>query len=305
MPLFETFISMFVAEATRLVRAGLRSAYVETADELPYVKGKIDFSRMAAQGTIHAERLPVVYDEFRLDRPENRLIKTTLLMLQRRARNNDNARAITRLLPALEDVGVSHNVDADFARCVVNRGTKRYTMLLAWCRVFLKGESFTMFRGRNVATALLFPMERVFEDYVGQQLRLAAIRSRALRKVELQVHTEWLFDDQQVSLRPDIVCERHDGRLVLDTKWKRVSKARDLSAADMHQMYAYGRRYRADGEEVQRVVLLYPWHKGVVPGLQVKEGFTSPDGVRVDLFFVDLARMGESVGEIIGVAGND
>ncbi len=139
-------------------------------------------------------------------------------------------------------------------------------------------------------------------NYVGQQLRLSAIRSRALRKVELQVHTEWLFDDKQVSLRPDIVCERHDGRLVvLDTKWKRVSRGRDLSAADMHQMYAYGRRYRADGEEVQRVVLLYPWHKGVESGLQVKEGFTSPDGVQVDLFFVDLARMGESVRELVRV----
>lgn len=301
-PLFETFISMFVAEATKIVRAGLRSAYVETADELTYVRGKIDFHRIAVQGAVHAERLPVVYDEFLLDRPENRLIKTTLLMLKRRTRNSDNASQITRLLPSFEGVGVSRNVDADFSRCVSNRGTKRYAMLLGWCRVFLKGQSFTMFRGRNVATALLFPMERVFEDYVGQQLRVAAIRSHVLRRVDLQVHTEWLFDGKQVSLRPDIVCERHDGRLVvLDTKWKQVSKAGDLSVADMHQMYAYGRRYRADGEEVQRVLLLYPWHKGVKPGLWEKGSFVSPDGVRVDLFFVDLANMGKSVGKLLEV----
>ena len=304
--LFEVFISMFVDEATKLVRAGLRSAYIETADELSFVKGRIDFSRMVAKGAIHAERLPVAYDEFRLDRPENRLIKTTLMMLRRRTHSSENARNIARLLPAFESVGISHNIDADLAKCVSNRGTKRYGMLLGWCRVFLKGQSFTMFRGRNVATALLFPMERVFEDYVGQQLRLTAIRSHAVRKVDLQVHTKWLFDNKRVSLRPDIVCERRDGTLVvLDTKWKRVSKARDLSAADMHQMYAYGRRYRADGEEVQQVILLYPWHKGVKPGLQVNESFISADGVKVDMFFVDLANMKKSMDELVVVVGGE
>ena len=300
MPLFEIFIGMFLEEANRLVRMGLKSAYVETHGEERFVRGKIDFAREFRKNPVHAEYFNIVFDEFELDRPENRLIKTTLLYLKGVTRNADHSRSITSLLPAFETVSVSRNIDADFARCVINRATKVYGTLLGWCRVFLKGESFTMFKGNSVATALLFPMEKIFEDYVGQCLRLESIRRKALRRVELQAQTQWLFEDHRIRLRPDILCEKHDGHLVvLDTKWKRVSGPRDLSVADMHQMYAYGQRYRCAGEMMQRVILLFPWHKDVKPGLLESGKHISKDGVQVDMFFVDLANMDKSMDELL------
>ena len=304
MPLFEVFIGMFLEEAKRLVRMGLKSAYVEVCDERRFVRGKIDFARESRKNPVHAEYFNIVFDEFKQDRPENRLIKTTLLFLKGETRIANHVRDIMGLLSAFEDVGVSFNVDADFSRCITNRATKIYGTLISWCRVFLKGESFTMFKGNSVATALLFPMERIFEDYVGQCLRLESIRRKALRRVELQAQTQWLFEGQKVRLRPDILCERHDGRLVvLDTKWKYVNGPRDLTVSDMHQMYAYGQRYRAENETMQRVVLLYPWHKDVKPGLLESGRHVSKDGVQVDMFFIDLANMDKSVDELLDLLG--
>ncbi len=307
MPLFEVFIGMFLEEATRLVRMGLKSAYIETYGQEQFVRGKIDFAREARKNPVHAERLNIVYDEFKRDRPENRLIKTTLLFLKSKTRSAGHARSIASLLPAFDTIGVSHNVDADIARCVTNRATEVYGTLLGWCRVFLKGESFTMFRGSSVATALLFPMERIFEDYVGHCLRIESIRNHVLRRVELQAQTQWLFEGHRIRLRPDILCEQRNGRLVvLDTKWKRVSKPGDLSVADMHQMYAYGQRYRCEDEEMQRVILLYPWHRDVKPGLYENGRHVSKDGVQVDMFFVDLANMDASMKGLLDVIdGND
>ena len=37
---------------------------------------------------------------------------------------------------------------------------------MIWCRIFLKGKSFTSFAGSDVAYALLFPMETLFESYI-------------------------------------------------------------------------------------------------------------------------------------------
>ena len=70
---------------------------------------------------------------------------------------------------------------------------------------------------------------------------------------------------------------------MLDTKWKRVSNTRDLSTADLYQMYAYGKRYAVN------VVLVYPWHEGA-PCVGLAPGWRheSRDGVQVDVFFVDL-----------------
>lgn len=301
LPIMEVFIAMFLADASELVRRGLRSAYVTVESEERFVRGKIDFSRESKSGPARAERINVIYDEFKLDRPENRLIKTTLAKLRRISNSSENVRAATRLLSAFDEVGISHNVDADLARCVSDRSTVRYGTLLSWCRVFLKGQSFTMFRGQNVATALLFPMERVFEDYVGKTLRRLSI-PHELRRVELQAQTEWLFEGRKVSLRPDILCTCHDGRrVVLDTKWKRVFGARDIATSDMHQMYAYGQRYATVGERMQHVLLLYPWHEGVRPGLMRDGRYVSKDNVQVDLFFVDLANARQSLEELAGL----
>lgn len=303
-PLFEVFIGMFVAEASDLVRRGLRSAYVEVHSQESFVRGKIDFAKQAKANPAHAERLNLVFDDYLVDRAENRLVKTTLLYLRGATRSGENLRGILKLLPSFDGVGLSHNVDADLARCANNRTTVDYRNLIAWCRVFLKHQSFTMFRGSSVTSALLFPMETVFEEYVGKKLRRAALETGRLESVELQAHGKWLFDNQRVQLRPDILCECNNGRrVVLDTKWKRVCDARDVSVADMYQMYAYGKRYAPDWESRQHVVLLYPWFEGR-PGLRPKARHTSGDGVRVDLFFVDVAHIDESLESLLSLIGD-
>ena len=296
--LFEIFVGMFLAETSDLVRSGLRSAYTSVKSEESFVRGKIDFTRESRSNPAHAERLNLIHDEFGLDRPENRLIKSTLLYLRRASRSTGNTRIATRLLSAFDEASESHNVDADLAHCSNDRTTKRYDMLIAWCRVFLKHQSFTMFRGNSIATALLFPMEKVFEDYVGKMLR--RLNAGRIARIDLQANTELLFEGNNVRLRPDILCELHGGRhVVLDTKWKRASSTRDISTADLHQMYAYGRRY-CEGDEARHVLLLYPWHeKAPTKGLAQTWHHYSKDNVQVDVFFVDLVDKNTNLKELL------
>ena len=300
LPLMEVFISMFLSECSTLVRSGLKSAYSQVSDTQSVVRGRINFALQARSNPVHAERLHVEYDELLLDRPENRLIKSALRLLSSATKDGTNSRTITRLLPSFEGVCESTDVDADLSLCTYGRDTKGYVNLIAWCRVFLKGESFTAFKGSHVATALLFPMEQIFEDYVGKELRREAIKSRRMQRVDLQAQTEWLFDSRRVRLRPDILATCKNGRsVVLDTKWKRVAGPRDLSVADMHQMYAYGKRYGCDDEHNQHVILLFPWNASVPAGLLPAGRHVSPDGVQVDMFFVDLANMRQTVSDLL------
>ena len=302
-PLFEAFVSMFLEECSNLIKRGIKSTYKEVRSRESVMRGRIDFARQTREGLVHAERLSLVYDEYVIDRPENRIMKSTLRLLKNRSRSAGNKRRATQLFEALDGVSLSHNVDADFSRCVIDRTTREYETLLAWCRVFLKGESFSMFRGRNVAMALLFPMEKVFEGYVGKTLRKIALQANALRSVELQARGKWLFNDRGIALRPDILCVNNSGsNVVLDTKWKRVNGVRDLGVADMYQMYAYGRRFRKGHNDMQHVILLYPWHKGVRRSGLLRSGKrVSPDGVQVDMFYVDLRKIDESMNMLIAL----
>lgn len=285
MTLYEIFINMYLQEVRTLVKHGIKSAYVGRENNLNFYKGKLVVSEQIKQNAAHGERFYVRYDEYLVDRAENRLVKTTLLKLQGITNSAENQKEIRQLLTAFEMVSPSVNYQKDFSKIVIDRNTKDYDILMRWSRVFLLNKSFTTFSGGHNARALLFPMEKVFESYVAQQLK------KVLLDLDWEVSSQdkgyYLFDSpRQFALRPDIVITREDGsKIILDTKWKNlISKPRlnyGISQADMYQMYVYSKKYGTP-----EIWLLYPVNEEMRDNPDIS--FDSEDGVNVRVFFVDV-----------------
>ena len=292
MTLYEIFINMYLQEVRTLVKHGIKSAYIAREDNLNFYKGKLVVNEHIKRNAAHGERFYVCYDEYLVDRAENRLVKATLLKLQGITNSAQNQKEIRQLLTSFEMVRPSVNHQKEFSKVVINRNTKDYDMLMRWSRVFLLNKSFTTFSGGTNARALLFPMEKVFESYVAQQLK------KALAELGWEVSTQdkgyYLFDSpRQFALRPDIVITREDGSIIiLDTKWKSlVDKPRinyGISQADMYQMYAYSKKYNTP-----EIWLLYPVNSEMRNHQDIS--FDSDDGVNVRLFFVDVAEIENSM----------
>ena len=158
MTLYEIFINMYLQEVRTLVKHGIKSAYVEREDNLYFYKGKLVVNEQIKRNLAHQERFYVRYEEYLVDRAENRLVKATLLKLQGITASAENQKEIRQLLTAFEMVRPSVNYQKDFSRVVIDRNTKDYEMLMRWSRVFLLNKSFTTFSGGHNARALLFPM---------------------------------------------------------------------------------------------------------------------------------------------------
>lgn len=292
MTLYEIFINMYLQEVRTLVKHGIKSAYVAREDNLNFYKGKLVVNEQIKHNAAHGERFYVCYDEYLVDRPENRLVKATLLKLKGITTSAENQKEIRQLLMAFEMVHPSVNYQKDFSKVVIDRNTKDYDMLMRWSRVFLLNKSFTTFSGGYNARALLFPMEKVFESYVAQQLK------KVLRDLDWKISTQdkgyFLFDSpRQFALRPDIVITREDrSQIVLDTKWKSLVDKPQLnygiSQADMYQMYAYSKKYKTP-----EIWLLYPVNEEMRAHHNIS--FDSNDGVNVRLFFVDVANIETSL----------
>ena len=288
MTLYEVFINMYLQEVRSLVKHGIKSAYVEREDNLRFYKGKLVVNEQIKQNAAHGERFYVRYDEYLVDRAENRLVKATLLKLQGISTSAENQKEIRQLLTAFEMVHASVNYQKDFAKVVIDRNTKDYDMLIRWSKVFLLNKSFTTFSGGHNARALLFPMEKVFESYVAQQLK------KTLFDLDWEVSAQdkgyYLFDSpRQFALRPDIVITRDDrSKVILDTKWKSlIDNPRanyGISQSDMYQMYAYSKKY-----DTPEIWLLYPVNEEMRNHADIS--FDSYDGVNVRLFFVDVANI--------------
>ncbi len=296
MPLYEIFINMYLQEVRILVKHGIKSSYISCEDNLNYYKGKVIVQRQIKYNAAHRERFYVKYDEYNINRPENRLVKATLLKLQEISTSAENQKEIRQLLTFFEMVVPSMNYQKDFSKIVIDRSTKEYEMIMRWSKVFLLNKSFTTFTGTTNARALLFPMEKVFESYVAQQLR------KVIAETEWEISTQdkgyYLFDfPRQFALRPDIVLTRENGtKVVLDTKWKSLfDKPRmnyGISQADMYQMYVYAKKYHTS-----EIWLLYPLNNEMRNHDEIS--FTSDDGVVVKLFFVDLVNIEQSLGELL------
>lgn len=295
MTLYEIFINMYLQEVRTLVKHGIKSAYIGREDNLSFYKGKLVVNEHIKRNAAHGERFYVHYDEYLVDRAENRLVKATLLKLQSITSSAENQKEIRQLLTAFEMVKPSISHQKNFSQVVIDRSTKDYDMLMRWSRVFLLNKSFTTFSGGTNARALLFPMEKVFESYVAKELKKAL--ADLDWEVSSQDHGYYLFDSpRQFALRPDIVITREDGsRIILDTKWKSlVDKPRinyGISQADMYQMYAYAKKY-----ETSEIWLLYPANPEMRDHVDI--AFRSDDGVDVRVFFVDVANIEDSLQDL-------
>lgn len=220
MNLYELFINMYLQEVRQLVKRGIKSNYVEQEDNLHYYKGKLLVSENVRVNLAHKEHFYVSYEEFHPNRAENRLIKATLLKLQKLTTSAENSKEIRQLLTAFEMVDASVNCTKDFSQVVINRNTKDYEVLMQWSKVFLMNKSFTTFSGSTTSRALLFPMESIYESYVAQQIK--KVMSPEGWTVSCQDRGHYLFIEprRQFAIRPDIVIKKGERIVVLDTKWK-------------------------------------------------------------------------------------
>lgn len=168
-------------------------------------------------------------------------------------------------------------------------------MLMQWSKVFLMNKSFTTFSGATSSRALLFPMESVYESYVAQQMK--KVMSLEGWDVSSQDKGHYLFTEprRQFALRPDIVMKRGERTVILDTKWKSlVDNERvnyGISQADMYQMYAYSKKYNTP-----EIWLLYPVNDEMRNHYPIR--FESGDGITVNLHFVDVDKIEESLQEL-------
>lgn len=292
MNLYEIFINMFLQEVRQLVKHGIKSAYVQQEDNLRYFKGKLQVSKHIRENIAHGERFYVAYDEFHPNRAENKLVKATLLKLQKLTSSAENSKEIRQLLTAFEMVDPSVNYQKDFAKVSIDRNTSEYKMLIQWSKVFLMNKSFTTFSGEEHSRALMFPMESLYESYVAQNMK--KVMGPDGWDVSTQDKGHYLFMEprKQFSLRPDIVLERDRRIIVMDTKWKKFidseRKNYGISQADMYQMYAYSKKY-----ETSEIWLLYPINDEMRNHTDIS--FDSGDGTTVNVFFVDVQNIEESL----------
>jgi len=245
LPLLEIFISMFLCELEALVKKGIKSDYVALEENLNFLKGKLNINEQIKRNSIHKERFYVGYSKFLSDIKINQIIKTTLKFLYKKSNSSKNQQKIREFLFIFDEVSECEDYKNFFAKLVINRQVKHYEQTLLWCKIFLLSNSFTPYKGDDLAFALLFDMNALFESYVGDFIK------KSFPGTILQHSEKHLVEEpKSFKLRPDIFLE---SKFIADTKWKIIKSKDDISQADLYQLYAYGKKHECD-----KLYLIYP-----------------------------------------------
>ena len=281
LPLLEIFISMFLCELEALVKKGIKSDYVALEENLNFLKGKLNIKEQIKKNSIHKERFYVGYSEFLSDIKINRIIKSTLKFLYKKSNSSKNQQKIREFLFMFDEVSTCDDYKNFFEKLVINRQVKHYEQTLLWCKIFLLGNSFTPHKGDDLAFALLFDMNALFESYVGNFIK------KKYADVSLQHSEKHLVENpKSFKLRPDIFLK---DKFIADTKWKIIRQDNKeneekykISQADLYQLYAYGKKY-----ECGRLYLIYPKIDGVE---QEPMKFRYEDVMWLEILYFDLEK---------------
>lgn len=293
LPVFEAFIRMFLGCVSELVKRGLPGGYARIENNEPFFKGKLLVADHIRNNLVRKDRFFVAHDEFSLDNPANRILRTGLEWVVKTTRLDSNRKLARQLLAVFEDIPRSSNLVGDFSSCSAAERNTHCKKAIDWCRAFLRGYSISNLPGTRHAQALLFPMETIFERFVARRVRHEADAFNI--RVTAQARSFHLFEQspqgKAFQLKPDIVLRRAgngaDRLVIADTKWKLLcddsSVNYGIATGDMYQMYAYQKRYRA-----KTILLVYPLHGDLGSIASAPPFFRTPDDSDIRVVFFDL-----------------
>ena len=287
--ILELLIRLFCSKLADAVRQGIPQQYTDQEEDLPTLRGCLDMTRQFSTLAVSPQTLACRFDARSPDIALNQVMRAAIGKLSRLARASDNQRALRELNFAYADISEVPAAALRWDLIVLDRTNTRWRELLALARLFLGDRHQQTSTGPIDGYALLFEMNLLFEEYVGRLL------ARALAGTDLSVtaqggHRDCLFEGEigRFRTRPDLIVRRGSQiALIIDTKWKRITRADDpkhgVSQADVYQMMAYGRLYKCP-----HVMLLYPHHGGLLPDAILLRYSISRPGAQKSLFVATL-----------------
>lgn len=238
---------LVVSHTERLMTMGLIRDYRSHADDLPFLRGRMDVYR---QATVHYGRFAALscsFDEFDHDTIENHLLLAGVRVARRvatdptiRRHAADLERRLSDIAPTLPSVRTLL-----MSTIVYGRRTEHYRAAHIWCRSLLDlcrvDDSDTENAPR--IGAFLVNMNALFERFIEWLMTHVCIGTGV--NLEAQKRNSSLITvngQARRSIAPDLVLQRAGHQAALDAKYKLYDQ-RGISQSDIYQLLLYAQCY--------------------------------------------------------------
>lgn len=199
-------------------------------------------------------KLNCTYDAFVFDNKFNRIVKYVTTLLFNVTSSLESKKHLREILFIFDEVSDIRATAEECESIQFNPMFSDFETVRDYCTLFLKSCVSFNYKSDLQLFAFLLPMEYVFEDFI------FGFIEKELQEVKATAQSDGTKLDEQgkFGLRPDLVLEFNNKKLIADTKYKIVyadeaDPKGGISQPDLYQMLAYAVRFKVD-----KVMLLYP-----------------------------------------------
>lgn len=224
--------------AERALGRGVLQGYVTEEEALPLVRGRIRMADQIARRPGMLLPVEVRYDEYSIDVPENRILRSALRRMLAVPRVPPSIRSRLGHLDGRLDGATPLVPGAPLPRWQPTRLNRRYQAPLRLAELVLRHQSFEVAEGRLQVAAFVVDMAKLFEDFVvATALREAWAANPGDTRTQ---YLAWLDAERGVRMHIDVVhVVSGTPRIIADAKYKIESDTGSYPNADHYQMLAY------------------------------------------------------------------
>jgi 5-methylcytosine-specific restriction enzyme subunit McrC len=291
--ILDMYFEMFLNELEALVAKGLIKKYHKIEGNSQSLKGRILFSKHINQNLVRQDRFYTEHQTYDPNHSLNQILHETLLIIKTLVNNSSLADKTGRILLNFPEYQRKKYKEVDFDRIKFGRKTESYRSAIKIAKIIILNYSPTIDKGNNDLLALLFDMDRLWEEYIYRSLA-----NSIPKEFDISPQKPAKFWENR-TIRPDIVLHNKQSKqnLIFDTKWKLI-KDNKPSDEDLRQMFAYNVYWDA-----QKSYLVYPASTGSNIFLgKFHKGQINSHGcglMFLDIFEKDRKRINRNLGNMI------
>jgi 5-methylcytosine-specific restriction enzyme subunit McrC len=258
--ILDIYIELFLTNTEKIMHGGLVKTYRKTEGNKLALKGQLIISRNISQNIAHNERFYVAYTDYSRWNVYNQIIYKTLKTIPALTNSQTllgEAKKLLLYFPYMPDCKVSLNL---FDKLTFNRKTDRYRDVLQICKLLLLNYRPDIKGGTKDVIAILFDMNKLWEDFVFRRLIKCAPTGVLITRHEKRSFWNNVTDGFNKYVKPDIVIEKDNQKFILDTKWKILAN-NTPGDEDLKQMFVYNLLWDA-----HIAMLVYPGNQSACNG---------------------------------------
>ena len=253
------------------LKRGLGREYISETDTISAIRGKIEITESIKNQSMIRSQMVCTYDEFSVDSPLNRIIKTTVMLLLKADITAQRKKDLRKLMVYFADVSL---VDVHSINWAVNynRNNQTYRLLITICHLVVKGLLQTKSDGSVKMMDFIDEqrMCRLYEKFI-----LEYYRKHYYPQIKASAsQIDWALDDGIGTMLPtmqsDIMLSCKEKTLIIDAKYYAHTTqvqydVHTLHSNNLYQIFTYVKNKATKGGEVSGMLLYAKTDEEIYP----------------------------------------